>query len=142
MVDVKTSQVTTPRRGPLQALRISAMVFGTAVLVQFYLAGTGIFGVGTNPLWKAPSLDAHRLFGNILAGLALVVLIIAIIARPPARILIATIVMLVLTGVEGLIAGLGKTSAYLAAFHPVLAAVILGLAFVIPLWTKPLVTTS
>lgn len=142
MVDTQTPQVTTPRRGPLQALRISSMVFGTAVLVQFYLAGTGIFGAGLNPIWKASSLDAHRMFGNILAGLALIVLIIAIIARPPARILIATIAMLVLTGVEGLIAGLGTTSSYLAALHPVVAAVILGLAFVIPLWTRPLVKSS
>lgn len=142
MVDTTPSQATTPRRGALQTLRISSMVFGTAVIVQFYLAGTGIFGAGLNPIWKASSLDAHRTFGNILAGLALVVLIIAIIARPPARILIAAIAMLVLTGVEGLIAGLGKTSSYLAAFHPVLAAIILGLAFVIPLWTRPLVKSS
>jgi hypothetical protein len=138
MVDEKT---TTPRRGALQALRIGAMVFGTAVLVQFYLAGSGIFAA-TGPLKDASSLDAHRLFGNVLAGLALIVLIIAIVARPPARILITTIVMLVLTGVEGLIAGLGDTSPYLAAFHPVIAAVILGLAFVIPLWTRPLVKTA
>jgi hypothetical protein len=139
----QTSQVTTtPRRGLLQALRIGAMVFGTAVIVQFYLAGTGIFGAGTTPLWKATSMDAHKTFGNVLAGLAVIVLIIAIIARPPARILIATIVMFVLTGVEGFIAGLGKTSSYVAALHPVIAAVILGLAFVIPLWTRPLVKTS
>ena len=141
MVDTTTSQVTTPRRGPLQALRISSMVFGTAVLVQFYLAGSGIFAA-TGPVKDASSLDAHRLLGNILAGLALIVLIIAIIARPPARILIAAIAMLVLTGVEDLIAGLGDTSAYLAALHPVVAAVILGLAFVIPLWTRPLVKSS
>jgi hypothetical protein len=142
MVDTTPSQTTTPRRGALQALRISSMVFGTAVIVQIYLAGTGIFGAGLSPIGKASSLDAHRLFGNILGGLALIVLIIAIIARPPARVLIATIVMLVLTGVEGLIAGLGKTSAYLAAFHPVVAVIILGLAFVIPLWIRPLVKTS
>jgi hypothetical protein len=141
MVDTPTSQVTTPRQGALQALRISSMVFGTAVLVQFYLAGSGIFAA-TGPVKDASSLDAHRLLGNILAGLALIVLIVAIIARPPARILIATIAMLVLTGVEGLIAGLGDTSAYLAALHPVIAAVILGLAFVIPLWTRPLVKSS
>ncbi len=142
MVDETTSQVTTtPRQGALQALRIGSMVFGTAVLVQFYLAGSGIFAA-TGPVKDASSLDAHRLFGNILAGLALIVLIIAIIARPPARVLIATIVMLVLTGVAGLIAGLGDTSAYLAALHPVVAAIILGLAFVIPLWTRPLVKSS
>ncbi|HEY4021973.1 MAG TPA: DUF6220 domain-containing protein [Pseudonocardiaceae bacterium] len=142
MVDEQTSQVTTtPRRGALLALRIGAMAFGTVVLVQFYLAGTGIFAA-TGAVKDASSLDPHRLLGNILAGLALIVLIIAIVARPPARILIATIVMFVLTGVEGLIAGLGDSSAYLAAFHPVLAAVILGLAFVIPLWIRPLVKTS
>jgi hypothetical protein len=138
MVSEQTSQVTTPRRGALQALRIGSMVFGTVVLVQFYLAGSGIFAA-TGPVKDASSLDPHRLLGNILAGLALIVLVIAIVARPPARILIAAIVMLVLTGVEGLIAGLGDTSAYLAALHPVVAAVILGLAFVIPLWTRPLV---
>lgn len=142
MVDETTSQVTTvPRQGALQALRIGAMVFGTVVLVQFYLAGSGIFAA-TGPVMDASSLDPHRLLGNILAGLALLVLIIAIVARPPSRILISTIVMFVLTGVEGLVAGLHDTSVYLAALHPLLAAVIFGLACLIPLWIRPLVKSS
>ena len=114
-------------------LRYGAMVFGTAVLVQFYLAGSGIFAA-TGPVGKATSLDPHRTLGNILAVLALLLLIAMIIARPARRVVITVIVLFVLTGLEGLIAGTGDSAPYFAALHPVVAAVILGLTALIPIW--------
>lgn len=114
-------------------LRYGAMLFGTGVIVQFYLAGSGIFAA-KGPVSDASSLDAHRLLGNILAVLALLLLITMIMARPARRVVITVVVLFVLTGVEGLIAGTGDSAPYFAALHPVIAAVILGLAALIPIW--------
>ncbi|HEX3783040.1 MAG TPA: DUF6220 domain-containing protein [Pseudonocardiaceae bacterium] len=122
------------RQGAIAALRYGAMLFGALVIVQIYLAGSGIFAA-TGPVKLASSLDPHRVLGNVLAVVALLVLIAAIVARPGRRSLITAIVMFVLTGIEGLVAGWGSTSPYLGALHPVIAVVILGLAVALPLWT-------
>jgi hypothetical protein len=133
------SEVNTPvpasgaRQIASTIVRYGAMLFGTGVIVQFYLAGSGIFAA-TGPVKDATSLDAHRLLGNILAVLALLLLIAAIVARPARRVTIVVIVLFVLTAVEGIIAGAGTKAPYVGALHPVLAAVILGLAALIPIW--------
>jgi hypothetical protein len=139
MID-DTSAVASPpasgaRRIAHQALRYGAMLFGTAVVVQFYLAGSGIFAA-TGPVKDASSLDAHRLLGNILAGLALLLLVATVIARPVRRVVLVVVVLFVLTAVEGLLASAGDGAPYVGALHPVVAAVILGLAVLIPLWHK------
>jgi hypothetical protein len=114
-------------------LRYGAMLFGTAVIVQFYLAGSGIFAA-TGPVKDASSLDPHRVLGNILAVLALLLLIAVVVARPGRRVMITVIVLFVLTAVEGFLAGLGSSAPYVGALHPVVAAVILGLAVLVPIW--------
>ena len=114
-------------------VRYGAMLFGTGVIVQFYLAGSGIFAA-TGPVKDASSLDAHRLLGNILAALALLLLIATIVARPARRVMVVVIVLFVLTAVEGFIASAGGSAPYVGALHPVVAAVILGLAALVPIW--------
>lgn len=134
-----TGRVAAPPSGARQValtiVRYGSMLFGTAVLVQVYLAGSGIFAA-KGPVKDASSLDPHRTLGNILAGLALLLLIAVIVARPSRRVVITVVVLFVLTGVEGLIAGAGKSAPYFGALHPVIAVVIMGLAAVIPLWTR------
>jgi hypothetical protein len=117
--------LTGARRGALVAAYYGAMVFAAAVVVQFYLAGAGIFAA-TGPVGKASSLDPHRMLGNILAALALLLLVAVLIARPVARMIWTSVVLFVLTGIEGLIAGTGDSLPYLAALHVVVAAIILG----------------
>lgn len=109
----------------LSVLYYGSMVFVAAVVVQFYLAGAGIFRV-TGPVKDATSLDPHRLLGNILAVLALLLLVVTLIARPNRRMVGTSIALFVLTAVEGLLAGTGDSLPYLAAFHVVVAAAILG----------------
>jgi heme A synthase len=111
------------------------MLFGTAVLVQIYLAGSGIFAA-KGPVKDATSLDPHRLLGNILSVLALLLLIAVIVARPSRRVVITVIVLFVLTAVEGFVAMAGDGAPYVGALHPVLAVVIMGLTALVPLWTR------
>jgi hypothetical protein len=129
MSDTSTTTNGT-RQVAAMIVRYGAMLFGTAVIVQFYLAGSGIFAA-TGPVKDASSLDPHRVLGNILAVLALVLLIATVVARPGRRALITVAVLFVLTAVEGLIASAGSGVPYFGALHPVVAAVILGLTGVI-----------
>jgi len=123
------------RHTALLALRYGAMVFCAAVIVQFYLAGVGIFAA-TGPVKDAASLDPHRQLGYILAALALLVLIAAIVARPGRQVLGAAIALFVLTGIEGGLASAGPSAPYLGALHPVIAAAILGITISLIRWTR------
>ncbi|HEY3606478.1 MAG TPA: DUF6220 domain-containing protein [Pseudonocardiaceae bacterium] len=138
-----TEEIATKDRAPVSGarqvatkiVRYGAMLFGTAVIVQIYLAGSGIFAA-TGPVNKATSLDPHRTLGNILAVLALLLLIAVIVARPSRRVVVIVIVMFVLTGIEGLLAMAGDGAPYVGALHPVVAVVIMGLSALVPLWTR------
>lgn len=121
------------RQTATMIVRYGAMVFGVVVLVQFYLAGSGIFAA-TGPVKQAASLDPHRMLGDILAVLALLLLVGAIVARPGRRVLTTVIVLFVLTGIEGLVAIIGTSTPAVGGLHPVIAAVIFALTALIPLW--------
>jgi hypothetical protein len=127
--------VSGARQVATTIVRYGAMLFGTAVIVQIYLAGSGIFAA-KGPVKDASSLDPHRLLGNILAVLALLLLIAVIVARPSRRVVITVIVLFVLTAVEGFVAMAGDGAPYVGALHPVLAVVIMGASALIPLWTR------
>jgi len=119
--------LTGARLGAAQVLRYGGMLFLAGVLVQFYLAGRGIFAA-TGPVHSADSLDAHRVLGNVLAGLAVVLLIAAAVAHPTRRMVAAAIVLFVLTGLEGVLAGAGTDSPSLAGgLHVVVALLVFGL---------------
>jgi hypothetical protein len=139
MTEENATTEAAPASGARQVattiVRYGAMLFGTAVLVQIYLAGSGIFGA-KGPVKDASSLDPHRLLGNILSVLALLLLIAVIVARPSRRVVITVIVLFVLTAVEGFVAMAGDGAPYVGALHPVLAVVIMGLTALVPLWTR------
>ncbi len=116
------------RHGAALVVRYGGMLFLAAVLVQFYLAGRGIFAAG-GPVEDAVSLDPHRILGNVLAALALVLLVAAALAHPTRRMVGAAVVLFVLTGVEGLLAGAGSSTPWLAGgLHVVVALLIFGLS--------------
>jgi hypothetical protein len=127
--------VSGARQVATTIVRYGAMLFGTVVIVQIYLAGSGIFAA-KGPVKDATSLDPHRTLGNILAVLALLLLIAVIVARPSRRVVITVIVLFVLTAVEGVVAMAGDGAPYVGALHPVIAVVIMGLSALVPLWTR------
>src|SRR5690349_8284441 len=67
----------------LKVYRWGLLVFLTAGIVQIFLAGLGAFkllhGAGD------PALDPHRMLGFVMAGMAIVILILTLIARAGAR---------------------------------------------------------
>jgi Family of unknown function (DUF6220) len=97
-----------------------AMLWAIAVVVQVFLAGLGIFG--------ATSYDAHTSFGGILHGITALLVILAIAGPRTGRDIGMAVALLVLVTVQIALVGARDSAPGLAALHPVLALVAMGLA--------------
>ena len=89
-------------------------------VLQFFLAGLGIFG--------AESFSAHETVGGILHGLTVLVFLLAIAGPRTGRDIGMGFALAVLTTLQIALPELRGDSPWLAAFHPVLALLVLGLA--------------
>lgn len=89
-------------------------------VVQFFLAGLGIFG--------AESFSAHRTVGWILQGCTLLVFLLAIAGPRIGRDIGMGFVLFALTTLQTSLPALRGDAPWLAAFHPLLALAVLGLA--------------
>jgi uncharacterized protein DUF6220 len=113
-----TSARPAPAGGVARAHRILALLFLAGAVVQFFLAGLGVFG-GT-------SFDAHRIWGDALTVISLVLVIMAFVSRREA--LQASAVLLGLMIVQNLLAAVGTDVPVLGALHPVVGLAVLGVA--------------
>ena len=88
--------------------------------VQIFLAGFGAFNGG---------FDAHRTVGFTMAGVALVVLVLALLGRVGRRDIGLSILLFVLMGLgQSAWAALGQDSAFFGGLHALEGLAILGLA--------------
>lgn len=115
----------------VRIFRVAAIVTVVVVVVQFFLAGWGAFhavhaGVAAK---DTSAYDPHKVVGNVIAVLSLVLLILAIVAKLGRRLIGMAAVLFVLAGpVQPLLAGLGEDSgAFWGALHAFVGAAILGL---------------
>ena len=97
------------------------LVFLVAGVVQIFLAGLGVFHLHAYGLDAAAgdsALAPHRVLGFIMGGIAIVILVLALVARPGARAIAWAIVLIVQTDVlQSLLAGLGDDSAVWGGLH-------------------------
>ena len=89
-------------------------------VVQFFLAGLGIFG--------ASSFAAHESVGYTLHGITLLVLLLAIAGPRTGRDIGMGVVLLVIATLQIYLPDARGDAPAIAALHPVVALVILGLA--------------
>jgi heme A synthase len=97
------------------------LLFLVAGVVQIFLAGFGVFHLHAYGL-DAPAgdsaLDPHRMLGSIMGGIAVLILVLAIVARPGGRAITWAIVLIVQTNVlQGLLAAFGDDSAVWGGLH-------------------------
>jgi len=97
------------------------LLFLVVGAVQIFLAGLGVFHLHAYGL-DAPAgdsaLDPHRTLGFAMGGVALLILVLAIVARPGARAITWAIVLVVQTDLlQSLLAGLGDDSAVWGGLH-------------------------
>jgi hypothetical protein len=89
-------------------------------VLQFFLAGLGIFG--------AESFSAHESVGWTVHTITLLVFVLAIAGPRTGRDIGMGFVLAALTTLQVSLPGLRGDAPWLAAFHPVLALAVLGLA--------------
>src|SRR5947209_17002856 len=117
------------RRGVDRAFVYLVTLFFVGVLAQVFLAGVGAFGDHALKVENASSFDPHRAIGNILGALALVLLILAVLARASRPTWVGALVLAVLTGgaQSGLAAG-GEDNKWVGGLHALDGIIILLLA--------------
>jgi hypothetical protein len=122
MTDSAAPASTTARPGgPLVlAYRWALTLFLVAGAVQIFLAGFGAFHGG---------FAAHRGLGFGMAGLAVVIVVLALVSRAGTRDVVLSVVLLVLAGgAQSLLAGLGEDGAFWGGLHALDGLAILGIA--------------
>jgi len=89
-------------------------------VVQFFLAGLGLFAGET--------FEAHEGLGWGIHSLTILVLLLSILGPRTKRDIILGVALFVVTTIQTSLPGLREDAGWLAAFHPVLALAVLGLA--------------
>jgi len=119
--DVQTrslSGLTGARRGALLAYRWLLLAFLLAGGAQIFLAGLGVFSVTGHGASTDSAFSAHRGLGFAMAGAAVIILILAFIARPGVLPLALAGVLVVQTFLlQSLLAGLADNAALYGGLH-------------------------
>ena len=123
------------RQGAAWVYRILITLFAVAVVVEFFLAGLGVFRAmpgEDQPVSHATfdeKFDAHAGLGWSLSGVSLLLLIAILVAWAGPRAIGATLALAVLTFVQPSLASAGEDAAVAGAFHAINALLILGLSW-------------
>jgi hypothetical protein len=110
-----------------------AWLFAAGVVVQVFLVGLSLFE-------SADFWEDHKAFGRSLGLIPILLILMALVGRLPVRTIGMTSVLLVLYGVQYLLANADE--GYLAAFHPVNAFVLLGISTQLGANTRALLNGS
>jgi hypothetical protein len=118
----------------LALFRWGLLVFLAAGVVQIFLAGLGTFrllhGAGDS------ALDPHRTLGFAMGGMALILLILALIARSGARAVVGLVLLVLLTSfVQSLLASLADHHVVYGALHATDGLLILAIPAYLYFWS-------
>lgn len=125
-----TGDVSGARAAADTVFAYLAALLVLGVVVQFFLAGLGVFGIdGHRDLDKATSLDPHRALGHLLAGVAILMFIAALVTRTSkAKIWVSIVIALLAELVQSALASGGEDHHWLGGLHALNGVIILGLA--------------
>ena len=136
---VTAAPVTGLRRGAFLGYRWTLLVFLLAGVAQIFLAGLGAFRLQDQGLAAAgdSAFAPHRALGFSMGVIALVILVLAVIARPGARAVAGSAVLVLLTSLmQSLLAGFAEDHAVYGAVHALDGLLILGIAAYLYFWSR------
>ena len=118
------------RRYAFTGYRWLLLVFLLAGCAQIFLAGLGVFSFGDHDAaGGASAFDAHRALGFSMGGAAVIILVLALIARPGVLPVAASGVLVVQTTLlQSLLAGLADNAALYGGLHALDGLLVLGIA--------------
>jgi Family of unknown function (DUF6220) len=124
------SDLTALRRGAIVAYRWLVLGFLLAGGIQIFLAGLGVFSFRDQDSAAGTSAyDAHQTLGFTMGGIAVVILIAALLARPGAwPTSLAGVLVLQTCLVQSLLAGLADNTALYGGLHALDGLLALGIA--------------
>jgi Mn2+/Fe2+ NRAMP family transporter len=80
-----------------KSLGYVAGLFSIGVVVQVFLAGAGTFGMNSTHVDQASSFEPHRAMGNALGIVAVLLLLLALLARPSTSVVLGAFALALLT---------------------------------------------
>lgn len=111
----------------LAGYRWLVLAFLLAGCVQIFLAGLGVFSFGDHDV--AGGFDAHQTLGFTMAGVAVIMLVLAVIARPGVLAVVLSGVLVVQTTLlQSLLAGLADNAAFYGGLHALDGILVLAIA--------------
>ena len=120
MTDPAAPTTARPAGPLLPVYRMVLALFLLAGAVQIFLAGFGVWGGG---------FDAHRILGFTMAGIAVVVLVLALVTRAGRRdVVLAVVLVLLAGGAQSGLAEAGGSGAFWGGLHALDGLLILGIA--------------
>jgi hypothetical protein len=118
--------MTSLRQSATAGYRWLTIVFFVGVVVQFLLAGLGVFDIEPgHVLDNQSSLDPHRALGSVLIVIALVQVLLVVVARPTRLVFVPYVVLLVLAVLQSVFVEIGGQVG--GALHGLNACAVFGL---------------
>jgi heme/copper-type cytochrome/quinol oxidase subunit 1 len=134
---IAAAPVTGLRRGALLAYRWTLLAFLLAGVAQIFLAGLGAFRLQDQVGAGDSAFAPHRALGFSMSVIALVILVLAVIARPGARAIAGSAVLVLLTSLmQSLLAGFAEDHVIFGALHALDGLLILGIAAYLYFWLR------
>ena len=124
-----SSADTRLRRAAQAGYRWLLLAFLVLGAVQIFLAGLGAFRLDNQGVSGDVAFAPHRAVGFTMGGVALVIFVLALIARPGTRAVILSAVLFLLAFLaQSLLAGLADNTVLFGGLHALDGLAILGLA--------------
>jgi heme/copper-type cytochrome/quinol oxidase subunit 1 len=134
---VTDAPVTGLRRGAFLGYRWALLAFLLAGVTQIFLAGLGAFRLQDQAGAGDSAFAPHRALGFSMGAIALVILVLAVIARPGARAIAGSAVLVLLTGLmQSLLAGFAEDHVVFGALHALDGLLILSIAAYLYYWSR------
>ena len=128
---VTTTRAPALRRAAFLGYKWVLLVFLLAGVAQIFLAGLGVFRLQGHGLVANgdTAFAPHRALGFTMGGIALLIFVLAVTARPGARAITLSAVLVLLTSLmQSLLAGLGDNHAIYGGLHALDGLLILSIA--------------